>query len=310
MKICLILFPLALALLCGVCHGAPVELAEFRALSRPEPTATVRYGMAPSQAIDLFLPNTPRPYPLVILIHGGCWSAQTAGREQLRHLATELAKLGIAVWSIGYRRADEPGGGYPGTFQDVALAIDLARLDAAQYGFDLPRSVLVGHSAGGHLALWAAARDRLRAGSPLRTDHPFVPRRVISLAGVGDLRAFARLVPIVCGPGIIDKLLPARFSNDDDAETSPAALPPPGGSVTLVSGVLDRLVPPFVAYDYALAMARKHAATPELIDIAGAGHFDLVTPGAPAWTEVRCRIARAVGVSPRSITGGSDLRCG
>jgi BD-FAE protein len=116
----------------------------------------------------------------------------TAGREQLRHLGAELAKQGIAVWSIGYRRANEAGGGYPGTFEDVGRAIDLLRSNAARYQLDLSRTVLVG----------ASVRDRLPSGSALYRPQPFMPRSVISLAGVGDLEAFARNVPVICGPGI------------------------------------------------------------------------------------------------------------
>jgi acetyl esterase/lipase len=286
------------SVLSAACCASPVELAAFRALARPAPTAVVQYGTAASQGIDVFLPGGPESHPLVILIHGGCWTVTTAGREQLRHVGAELASRGFAVWSIGYRRADEAGGGYPGTFEDVATAIDRARSDAARYHFDLSRSVLVGHSAGGHLALWASARDQLPAESPVYREQPFVPRSVISLAGVGDLAAFARFVPVLCGPGIIEKLVPAAASTRAYAEISPAALPPPRGRVTMVSGVLDRLVPPYVAYDYAYAMQQKHAKTTALVDVRDAGHFDLVTPGTLAWEEVSSRIAEAVSAAP------------
>jgi acetyl esterase/lipase len=288
----------ATAVACTLSHAAPVELATFRGLTRPPPSQVIQYGASASQAIDLFLPAGPGPHPLAVLLHGGCWSVHTAGREQLRHLGDMLAAKGIAVWSIGYRRADEPGGGYPGTFQDVGQAIDRAASDAARYQFDLSRSVLVGHSAGGHLALWAAARDQLPQGSPLYRANPFVPLAVISLAGVGDLRSFSRFVPLLCGPGVMENLVPASASIDPYSEISPAAMQPARARVTMVSGVLDRLVPPYVAYDYALAMERKHAPRPELIDIPGAGHFDLVTPGTRAWKEIHYRIAHAVGIEP------------
>ena len=184
------------------CVADPVELSTFITLARPAPTAVLQYGPSDSQAADLFLPSGDGPHPLAILIHGGCWSVTTAGREQLRHIGAELAGRGIAVWSIGYRRANESGG-YPGTFQDVGAAIDRLRSDAPRYGLDLSRTVLVGHSAGGHLALWAAVRDRLPASSPIYRADPFI-RSVISLAGIGDLEAFARLVPILCGPGSLN----------------------------------------------------------------------------------------------------------
>jgi acetyl esterase/lipase len=226
---------------------------------------------------------------VAILIHGGCWSTSTSGREQLRHLGTDLAERGIAVWSLGYRRANEAGGGYPGTFQDVSAAIDRLRDDAPTYHLDLSRTVLVGHSAGGHLALWAAARKGLPTTSPLHVSSPFMPRAVISLAGVGDLKTFGKFIPLHCGNGILESLAPA----DRLAEVSPAALPPPGASIVMVSGVLDRLVPPYVARDYT-RVQQGRADSVRLVDIPGAGHFDLVTPRAPAWADVRQLIETAL----------------
>ena len=264
-----------LALLTSITASAasaadPVELSAFIALARPEPTLQVRYGAEPTQGIDIFLPAGPGPHPVAILIHGGCWSTVTAGREQLRHLGADLAERGIAVWSLGYRRANEAGGGYPGTFQDVSAAIDRMRDDAPTYHLDLSRTVLVGHSAGGHLALWAAARRGLPTASPLHVSSPFMPRAVISLAGVGDLKTFARFIPLHCGNGILESLAPA----DRLAEVSPAVLPPPDASTVMVSGVLDRLVPPYVARDYARARQGK-AGSVRFVDIPDAGHFDL-----------------------------------
>jgi acetyl esterase/lipase len=281
----------------AVAHGDPVERDTFAALERPKPVAVFHYGPASSQALDVFLPSGKGPHPVAILIHGGCWrDLPAAGREQLRPIAAVLAKQGIAVWSIGYRRADETGGGYPGTFQDVATAIDELRSQAAQYNLDTSRTVLVGHSAGGHLALWASVRERLPSNSPLRSKDAFVPREVISLAGIADLKAFGRFVPLLCGPGIIERLVPEGASTDPYADISPAQLPPPRGRVVMVSGILDRLVPPYVADDYARLMRRRYSHKVTLLDIPGAGHFDLVTPGASAWKEVQERIVEALKI--------------
>jgi acetyl esterase/lipase len=279
----------------SVVHADPVERDTFAALERPKPAAVLQYGPASSQAVDVFLPSGKGPHPVAIFIHGGCWrDLPAAGREQLRPIAAEVAKQGIAVWSIGYRRADENGGGYPGTFQDVATAMDQLRSRAALYNLDVSRTVVVGHSAGGHLALWASVRDRLPADSPLRGTDAFVPGAVISLAGVADLKAFGRFVPLLCGPGIIERLAPERASTDPYADISPAQLPAPPGRVVMISGILDRLVPPYVADDYARLMRRTHSKAVTLIDIPGAGHFDLVTPGTPAWKEVSSRIVEAL----------------
>lgn len=288
------------ASIAGVVHADPVERDVFTALEKPKPAAVFQYGPASSQGLDVFLPSEQGPHPVAILIHGGCWrDLPAAGREQLRPIAAELTKRGIAVWSIGYRRADENGGGYPGTFQDVATAIDQLRSQAARYDLDISRTVVVGHSAGGHLALWASVRDRLPAHSPLRSTDAFVPGGVISLAGIPDLKAFGRFVPLLCGPGIIERLVPERTSTDPYADISPAHLPPHRGRVVMVSGILDRLVPPYVADDYARLMRRTHSHAVTLIDIPGAGHFDLVTPGAPAWEEVQLRIVKLLNVDPR-----------
>lgn len=277
---------LATALAIRQASADPVELATFRDLPRPEPTLQVAYGEAPTQSIDVFLPDGPGPHPVVVLIHGGCWSATTAGREQMRHLGPELTRRGVAVWSIGYRRANEAGGGYPGTYQDVASALDRLAEDAPTHRLDLSRDVLARHSAGGQLALWAASRGSLPAASPLNGSPRFVPRAVICLGGVGDLATFARLVPVLCGPGIVERLAP----DDRLAEVSPAALTPSAGSVVMVSGVLDRLVSPWVAYDYTRALRGRVATAPRLVDVPDAGHFDLVTPSAPAWQRVRSLI--------------------
>jgi hypothetical protein len=126
---------------------------------------------------------------------------------------------------------------------------------------------------------------------------PFEPSAVISLAGIGDLKAFAPLVPMICGPGILERLTngPPGESGNIHAEISPAALPSPRVHVVMISGVLDRLVPPYVAQDYVRALRERGGMSTELLNIPGAGHFDLVTPGTPAWTEASGRIEAVMG---------------
>ena len=277
--------------------ATPIGIPGFMAIPRPAPTESIRYGAAAVQAIDVFLPARRRVrMPVAVLVHGGCWSSRTGAREQLRHLGADLAARGIAAWSIGYRRANEEGGGYPGTYQDVATAIDRLRNEAPRLGLDLSRVVLVGHSAGGHLALWAAARDRLPASSVLHADDPFVPREVVSIAGIGDLEAFLPKVPGICGQDVADRLVGVASPRRADvySDTSPAALPARGARVTMLSGVLDRLVPPYVAHDYAQAV--RGQVDVERVEVRDAGHFDLVAQG-EAWREVRRYVERALGAA-------------
>jgi acetyl esterase/lipase len=276
-----------------------IELREFIALPRPAPAHQVRYGAATSQAIDVFLPSGSGPHPVAIVIHGGCWAdLPGANREQLRPLAAEWARRGVAVWSIGYRRANEQGGGYPSMYRDVAGAIDKLRVKSVRLGIDLRRSVLVGHSAGGHLALWAAARPSIAFDSPLsqHTD-PLPIAHVVSVAGIGDLAAFAPRIPDTCGPGVRERL--TGHGSDPFGDVSPARLALPGSirSVVMVSGTADMLVPLHAARDYLRALSPQDAARVRLRDVAGAGHFDLVVPGTMASETVFEEVSRAVGLS-------------
>ena len=200
---------LAIAVMASPSRAAePIDIPAFMAIPRPAPMAEIRYGPEATQAIDLFLPAGSGLFPVVVLIHGGCWSVKTAAREQLRHLGADLARRGIAVWSIGYRRADEVGGGYPGTYQDVGIAIDRLRDEARRYRLDLSRTVLVGHSAGGQPgALGCGPRSASGHKRPARRQafrspqsrHPLRCRRFEGLraARPDDLRTRHRRAP--CG---------------------------------------------------------------------------------------------------------------
>jgi acetyl esterase/lipase len=125
---------------------------------RPEPDASVHYGPGPLQIADVWLPKGAEPHPVVLMVHGGCWQSDVADRRIMNWIADDLRKRGIAVWNIDYRGVDRDGGGYPGTFLDAAAATDALKAHAAEYRLDLSHVIAVGHSAGGHLALWLAAR--------------------------------------------------------------------------------------------------------------------------------------------------------
>ena len=256
------------------------------------PTETIAYGDAPSQRVEYYRPKAADGvrHPVVVLVHGGCWRQSIAGPELMRPAAGAFLDKGYAVWSVGYRRIDEEGGGYPGTYQDVARAIDLLRERAEAEKLDLDRVVLFGHSAGGHLALWAAGRANLPATSPLRTDSPLKPRGVVSVGGIGSLKDLQGEIAINCGADTVEKLAPgdgdARF-----ADTSPDLLVPTRTPTVMLHGVYDSAAFPAVGLWYAQA-ARKAGDLAEVQLAPVAGHFEVIAPGTPAFAQAMAAVER------------------
>lgn len=274
--------------------AAPISFMDLLARPRPAATARIHYGSAPSQFADLWLPSGNGPYPVVIMLHGGCWRADLPGVDLMAYAADDLRHRGIAVWNIEYRRLGEVGGGYPGTFEDVAAAVDWLRKIADANKLDLKNVVAVGHSAGGQLALWAAARPRLPKASVLQRGNPLPIKAVVSLAGVDDLAAYRAFGPPACGgPRVIDLLdgTGSRSPWDIFTDTSPAEMLPLGVPQTIVSGALDPIVPS--PFGRAYAAKAKAAGDPvQEITLAGAGHFELIDPQSSAFEQIRSIIEK------------------
>lgn len=276
--------------------------------ARP-PDLTIRYGDEPDQVADLHLPEgathrnwTGERAPLAIFLHGGFWRPEF-GREHTRPLAEALTQAGFVVCAPEYRRAGQPGGGWPGTFSDVAVAADrLPRLVAkATHGLvdaDPARAILGGHSAGGHLALWAASRHRLPPGSRWRTEHqPW--RGVVALAAVSDLWASYRTE---LGDGAAAALMgggPDDVSDDRYLEADPSRLVPAEAQVWLLHGLDDDRVPFPMMLDYARAARAAGAAAADAtcVLLPGAGHFELIDPLSGEWPQVVDAFRRVGGRS-------------
>ena len=283
--------------------GTPAKLLtwpDLLARPKPAPDKSFRYGADPYQVADLWLPAAKGPHPVVLMVHGGCWTTSIADRTLMNYLAGDLRGRGYAVWNIDYRGVDRPGGGYPGTFLDAAAAADLLRSAAREHPLDLGRVVAVGHSAGGHLTLWLAARPRLPAASPLRTGVPLRVRNVISLGGLPDLEQAAAPPGSGCGTEVIDKLVgPPTFSSRDVyADTSIPRLAPLGVRQWLVNGDTDRIIPNDFATDYAAKM-RTAGDEVSVEFISATGHVELVAPGSKAWSHTLGLIAEATTRRPR-----------
>lgn len=265
---------------------------DLLARPKPAPDKSFRYGPDPYQVVDLWLPKGTGPHPVVMMVHGGCWTTSIADRSLMNYLAGDLRGRGYAVWNIDYRGVDRPGGGYPGTFRDAAAAADLLRTAATANRLDLARLVAVGHSAGGHLALWLAARPRLPTTSPLRTPDPLPIPAVISLGGLPDLEEAATPPGSGCGVEVVEKLVgpPSLSSRQVYADTSLPWLAPIGVRQMLVNGTEDRIIPTAFATRYADKMRAKGDRV-EIDMIPATGHVELVAPGSRAWTRTLQLIA-------------------
>ncbi|WP_376692929.1 alpha/beta hydrolase [Wenzhouxiangella sp. EGI_FJ10409] len=272
----------------------PVEWREIVEQAKPEPGLSVSYGESPSQFGELYLPEGEGPFPLLVLIHGGCWRVEY-GLDHVAPLADELREAGVAVWSLEYRRLGEEGGGWPGTFDDMAAGFDRIEGLSESHPLDLDRVVLAGHSAGGHLALWLAARHRLPPDHRWHADSMNGLQGVVGLAAISDLARYAE------GEGACNRaaaeLLGENESDGEDhlALVSPDRLLPPAAPVHLIHGREDAIVALKQSVVHAARIraaggeARRHI-------LEGAGHFDLIAPFAPAWAEVRSVLLTLLGI--------------
>lgn len=296
-RYCLIaLIPLAMA-----CSPSalppPVEWSEIAAATVAPPDERIAYGPDPLQFGELRLPRGAGPFPVAVVIHGGCWMAE----YDLKHVAAvgeALAEQGIASWTIEYRRVGDANGGWPTTFSDVALGVQHVATLATRYSqLDPARVVLIGHSAGAHLALWAASGppDANQPGDSLPAPPTLPLRGVVSLAGITDLRAYGAqpgscnsAVPLLLG-GTPEEV-PTRY-----AAASPIELLPLRSPVRLVHGALDPIVPLEQSHSFA-DRSRQAGGSASVAVVEGAGHFDVISPRAPAWNAVLRATRELLGV--------------
>ncbi|MFE0799630.1 alpha/beta hydrolase [Streptomyces sp. NPDC058812] len=300
------------------------EAAEEKsAFSHPavDPDSTAVYGDHPDQVIDFYVPRGAAgpggAAPVVVVLHGGSWRAPY-DRRHVSPFAGFLARRGLAVASVEYRRGADGGAGvggttgvggadgvggegggaggpvagrWPDTFDDVAAAVDALPALVRQHlpQADARRVVLTGHSAGGHLALWAAARHLLPADAPWRIDRPAPLRGVVALAPIADFEVADKLD--VCGGAARQLLGGEELFAERRPYADPALLLPTGIATTLVQGRADVDVPQAVAEAYADAAAKAGEVVGVTL-LEDVGHYPLIDPAADACAVVAEEIAQ------------------
>lgn len=277
---------LLLSLVSLAAHADPLGPDDVDRLDASEATREP-YGKDPLQFGELRLPRGKGPFPVAVVIHGGCWTKGYATTRSTAAIASALTARGIATWNIEYRQVGHDGGGWPGTFLDWAHATDHLRALAKRYPLDLRRVMSIGHSAGAHAALWLAARGRLPAQSELHVKDPLPLTLAVALDGPADLEPFVGLDARVCGQPVIVPLLgatpsehPARY-----VEASPRRLLPLGVKQLLVSAALLKRRTG-EQYVEAASSAGDQASLLRL----EVGHFEVIAPGTPAWERIEERV--------------------
>jgi acetyl esterase/lipase len=251
-------------------------------LTVPPPPADARiaYDTDANQFGEIRVPKSKSPFPVVMNIHGGFWRAKY-DLAHAGHLCAALTAKGLATWNIEYRRVGNPGGGWPGTFEDVRNAYRFIPQIAKKYGLDADKVLVMGHSAGGELALCLAAHD------------PSV-KRVVSLAGVVDLQQAWELHlsndAVVEFLGGTPKTVPEHYH-----EADPMQLSVDRATVQwLIHGAGDDVVPSNFSRNYA-EQKKSRSEDVHYLEISTAGHFDLIDPRASAWTKVQDTVLHMLG---------------
>jgi acetyl esterase/lipase len=249
-------------------------------LAPPAADARIAYGNDPNQFGEIRLPKSKEPVPLVMNIHGGFWRAKY-DLSHAGHLCAALTAKGLATWNVEYRRVGNPGGGWPGTFEDIRNAYRFVLQLAKRYNLNPAKVLVVGHSAGGELALCLAA-------------HEVSLTRVISLAGVVDLQ---QAWDLHLGNDAVVDFLGGKPSelHDHYREADPMQLNIPHATIQwLIHGAVDNVVPSYLSRNYT-EQKKRRGEDVHYLEISTAGHYDLIDSRSKVWPKVENTVLHELG---------------
>jgi acetyl esterase/lipase len=240
---------------------------DILSLLPPPPDQRLSYGADPNQFLEVRIPIGKGPHPVLLNIHGGYWRAKY-DLAHAGHLCEALRLAGVATLNVEYRRVGNEGGGWPGTFADIRSAYRFVQQSGPKFSLDLKRLAVMGHSAGGQLALCLAA-------------HETSLLRVISLAGVVNLQ---KAFELHLSNDAVVEFLGGKPSEVPEhcREADPTQLTIPHARQWLIHGAADDVVPPAFSRDY-VGLKKKKGESVQLVEIAGAGHFDVIDPRSEAF---------------------------
>jgi acetyl esterase/lipase len=271
----------------------------------------ISYGSDALQFGELRVPTGPGPFPVAILVHGGCWKArlrqappEATSPALLRPLSAALAEAGVATWSVEYRRMGNPGGGWPGSYLDLGNAADFLKTLARNHPLDLSKVIVIGHSSGGQLAMWLGSRHKLSPKSPLFQDSPLPILGILDLDGPPDLVTASDWDQTACGEPVVKEFMGGSPEQVADRyhDGSAASLLPLGiRQVLLYSAKTE-----FMAKDEQkwaiqfLAYKDKATQAGDIVDVdqlTQAGHFDGLNPRSKSWPEVLAKVRSLLNIS-------------
>ncbi len=272
----------------GACASQPLmTVDDLNVLQQAPPGAVIAYGAEPLQFGELTLPDGPGPHPVLVWIHGGCWLS-TYDISHSRALAQAFAGEGLAVWNLEYRRVGNPGGGWPGTFMDIANGADYIRTLAKEFPLDLSRVIVGGHSAGGHLALWLAGRDKISSTAEIYIEDPILPNGVLAMAPAVDIHALHKRG--TCN-GVIENLMggtpgtvPDRYAAAAPLTMAPLRVP----QVVFIGSHDDDWS--WLGRAYSERARDADDGQVRLIEARHSAHFEMINPQSSTWNDVKAAV--------------------